>query len=232
MADSFGIDIPPDLDRLFIIEELLEVASPEGLADEAADASSDIPAMFDISPAAGMPDSGLGESVPLPRQYNITFIEVIIRDPFWAFVFWEIKTQDKEQFEKDPDFQGFYLKVSPCVASAPASAFTIPVSQNDTAWYLGLSLVAEQGKTLSAETQSDQKQYKVELCAGTKEETVLAVSNPFKLPLLHELPPGWELRPFAAENPIVILSGYEDFRVIRNNERLPRTKRAAPVNSL
>ena len=153
MADNFGIDIPPDLDRIFIIEELLEITSPDGLAEDSADTSADVSTG---SPDADMGDSGLVESVPLPKQYNITFIEVIIRDPFWAFVFWEIKTQDKEQLEKAQDFEGYYLKVSP-VAQSPAApphpgaasppaqpegVFTIPVSQDDATRYLGLSPAA------------------------------------------------------------------------------------------
>ena len=254
MADSFGIDIPPDLDRIFIIEELLEITFLDGSAanadiSAAPAVSPEFVAEFEnrrscqergSSPETDMADSGLVESVPLPRQYNITFIEVMIRDPFWAFVFWEIKAQDKEQFEKDEDFAGYYLKVSPWLPPALASAatgsaqpegvFTVPVSQNDTAWYLGLSAAAERRKP---SVTYDQKQYKIELCAGTKEgEMILAVSNPFRMPFLHKLPAGWEARPFAAENPIVMLSGYEDFHVVRSNERLPRTKRSASAEPL
>ena len=260
MADTFGIDIPLDLDRIFIIEELLEIVSYDGPAGNAADMPADISAAPNAPPEAESPrfyqgrgfpqeadmaDSGLVESVPLPKQYNITFIEVMIRDPFWAFVFWEIKTQDKEQFEKTQDFEGYYLKISPWGAPAPAQpgvevegVFTVPVSQSDTARYLGLSFATGQKTPLSdqahgAQTRYDQKQYKVELCAGTKEsETILAVSSPFRLPLLHEVPTGWEPRSFAAENPVVILSGYDDFRVARNTERLPRMKRSASAGSL
>jgi len=239
MADNFGIDIPPDLDRIFIIEELLEITSTDGALEDVAGMPADSSAVPSISAEADMADSGLVESVLLPKQYNITFIEVIIRDPFWAFVFWEIKTQDKEQFEKDQDFEGYYLKVSPVTqpslaapavtVSGPAKTeaegvFTIPVSQDDTAWYLGLSPAGQ--------TNSHQK-YKVELCAGTKEdEMILAVSNTFKMLSPHELPAGLEVRSFAAENPVVMLSGYDDFRVVRNNERLPRTKRSGLAGSV
>jgi len=234
MADSFGIEIPPELDRIFIIEELLEITSSDGAAE---DTSIDL-----APPEADLADSDWLEPVPLPRQYNITFIEVMIRDPFWAFVFWEIKAQDKEQFERAQDFDGYYLKVSPWGVSAPAApaqpgleaegVFTVPVSVNDTAWYLGLSPAAPKGKTFES-SHDGPKQYKVELCVGTKEtEMVLAVSSPFALPLPHELPAGWEPRLFAAKNPLVMLSGYEDFRVVRKNERLPRTKRSTLAGSL
>ena len=260
MADNFGVDIPPDLDRIFIIEELLEVASPEVTPD---DVSADISAMPDVSversseleqeasrdsaAEADMADSDLVEPVPLPRQYNITFIEVMIRDPLWAFVFWEIKAQDKEQFEKARDFEGYYLKVSPLPATFPPvlpvafpplpsaagaaqtgaeGVFTVAVNPDDTAWYLGLSPAVQRGKTPLAKLQHEQKQYRVELCAAAKnEETVLAISSPFRLPLLHGSA-AEEARLFAAENPAIILSGYEDFSVVRSSERLPRTRRS------
>ena len=262
MADNLGIDIPPDLDRIFIIEELLEIAAPEEVAEditivpEAPDTSAPVsPAPVvppgttaethpgsdrksaSVLPEGEMADSGLVESVPLPRHYNITFIEVMIRDPLWAFVFWEIKAQDKDHFEKAQDFEGYHLKVSPWVVPtlaptvkpvAPAvketeteGVFTVPVTPNDTAWYLGLNPTVEQGKLRLAQIQNEPKQYKVELCACMRGgETVIAVSNPFKLPLLHELPTG-------KENSLVRLSGYGDFHILRNNERMFRTKRSS-----
>jgi len=255
MADELGIDIPPDLDRIFIIGELLEINSFEEMEEDVS-AASDTPVENSTAPenqagttaeARGaaskrrafpdteMAESGLVESVPLPKHYNITFIEVMIRDPLWAFVFWEIKGQDKEQFEKAQDFEGYYLKVSPCSAATNNSAstpadksvqgvegekeiegvFTITVTSNDTAWYLGLNPAIEQRD--SHLTQ----QYKVELCAGMKGgETVLAVSNAFKLPHLHESSAG-------GENPFASLSGYGDFHILRNNERITRAKRSA-----
>ena len=246
MADNWGIDIPPDLDRIFIIEELLEITSQD--ERDAADAfasSSDESAEPEETKAA---DSD--ESAPLPRQYNITFIEVMIRDPVWAFVFWEIKTADKEQFEKVQDFDGYYLKVSPWTGPVekPLSAadpsrkenetdgiFTVPVKPEDSAWYLGLAPAMDKVRMGRASPQ-DQRQYKVELCAGRRgEETVLAVSKPFRLPLLHELPAGSAIQDPCQdacqdpcpdrENPLVRLSGYGDFHILRNNERLFRAKR-------
>jgi hypothetical protein len=258
MADNLGIDIPPDLDRIFIIEELLEITSFNEDASAPPD-TSDIAGASDtflssesagVSPDADMANSRLIESVPLPRQYNITFIEVMIRDPLWAFVFWEIKAQDREQFEKAQDFEGYYLKVSPRITSAITStitssdkplprpedparqgpdakgAFTVPVKPDDSAWYLGLSPV------LAGENfRKDQSQYKVELCVGLKgAETVLAVSNPFRLPLLHGLSAEGEPRS-CRENPLIRLSGYGDLRILRNNERLFRVKKSGPVGT-
>ena len=49
----------------------------------------------------------------LPASYNETFIDVILRDPVWAYAFWEIKQSDREVREQDPRFAGYRLRVQP-----------------------------------------------------------------------------------------------------------------------
>ena len=216
LADGHGLDTHHEadtlhdpssgFDRFFLIDELLESVSSE----------MEEPVTEDVV---------LVESVPLPKQYNITFIEVMIRDPFWAFVFWEIKSSDKEQFESANDFDGYYLKVSPLKNQTSESqaegVFTVPVKNNDTARYLGLT-PDETGSSF----QSDDRWYKVEFCAGHKgNETVIAVSNPVRLPGLTQFASGAE-KPNCklSGNRLISMSGYEDFRIIRRNERLHRIK--------
>lgn len=210
-----GVDIPDDPDRNFIIEELLEIASTDD-DDSDSSAETDFPVVV--------------ESVPLPRQYNITFIEVMIRDPLWAFVFWEIKALDKEQFEKAPDFTGYSLRVSPCGIKTD-NVFSVSVKPDDTAWYLGLT--PDAAEEISGQ---EQIQYRVELCAcHGGGETVLAVSNPVRLPGLPELRSGTGKQENEAHcawgNQLVRLSGYGDFHIIRRNERPPRIKRGESAGS-
>jgi hypothetical protein len=214
LADCYGLDIPPGLDRLFIIEELLEIApNSEGREEQSS-----------IEGALLM-DTSFLEPVPLPKQYNITFIEVMIRDPLWAFVFWEIKTFDKETFEKAPDFGGYYLKVSPWEVrgnfSHAEGVFTVPVEPGDTARYLAFSP--------NGEPEDDKgTRQKVELCAKRGAgDCVIAVSDPFRLPSLPMVPakPGQEETCKRYKNPLVCLSGCGDFHILRNPDRFPRPKK-------
>ena len=202
LAENLMIDTSLDLNRFSLIQEMLEVASPDWAQLE--------PDTEDLIST---------ESVPLPKQYNFTFIELMIRDPFWAFTFWEIKASDKEQFEGSPDFNGYYLKVSPLNNSnndneaAMEQVFKVPVKPDDTARYLGLTPITA-GSTL----WTGDRQYKVEFCVSLgKNESVLAVSKPVRLPGLPEFSA-------ANGNQLISLSGYEDFRIIRKNERLHRIK--------
>jgi len=214
LADSSGIDIPPGLDRIFIIEELLDFFTMD---------EEEIPNESDLQ------DIVLLESAPLPKQYNITFIEVMIRDPLWAFVFWEVKSQDKEQFEKLDTFDGYYLKVSP-IPFIPEGVFTVPLGNNDTTRYISFNPDISPGSNTGSNPKTlDQSRYKVELCAGIDgEETILAASDPVILPGLPEHPTESDkkLMEGALSNPLNRLSGYGDFSVIRKNERLFRIKRS------
>jgi len=205
MANDFGLDVSENSDRVFIIEELLDTASNDEDTQDIKNA-----------------DDVLVEAVPLPKIYNITFLEVMIRDPLWAFVFWEIKASEAEQFEKACDFNGYYLKVSPLDnhrdSTHKEKVFTVPVKAEDTAWYLSLSPM--DGASLTDKTPfQDQSRYKVEFCASMGGvETVLAVSAPIKLP------GQTAFSSVACENQLVKLSGCDNFHILRRNERSPRAK--------
>ena len=214
VADKLRIDIPDNLDRILIIEEMLDFSSRE-------EGSPIVSREHEIN------DLILTESVPLPKQYSITFIDVMVRDPLWAFVFWEIKASEKEQFEKDENFDGYYLKISHLDDNSSGSGnsglFMVPVKSEDTAWYLSLSPAFE-----ADSSWSDNSQFKVEFCASIGGvETALAVSKAVKLPYLPELPSiaGKHDVSAALGNELVCLSGYADFHVLRKNERQLRAKK-------
>ncbi|MDR0644113.1 MAG: DUF4912 domain-containing protein [Treponema sp.] len=182
IADHFDIDIPPDLDWNFIIEALLDIKLED-----------------DVQPLLDIPLSG---AVPLPERYNISFINVLIRDPMWVFTFWEIKLQDKERIENSSDFDGYFLKVLPL--DDPKSAWIVSVESDDTAWYVSIPVPGGV--------------FNVMLCAlfGDRED-ILAISREFAMPKLFE---PRKARLFAEENPLLRLSGIEDFPIIRGRERM------------
>jgi hypothetical protein len=205
IADRSGIDIPPGLDRAFIIRELLENQDEE-YPEEASLLGKESP-----------------ETVQLPKQYNITFLEVLVRDPLWVFAFWEVKKSDRERFEGDPDFDGYCLRVLPLSAGGipgfpglqfgepcpPVNAFlraearSVRVGLEDNSWYLGFP--------------PGGGSFKAELCVLTGEWRILAVSRPFTLPGMLE-------KQESPENPLIRLSGEESFSVLRNTDRQSRLR--------
>jgi hypothetical protein len=205
LADRFDIEVPPDLAWNFIVETLLEINPTEGFENTAY--------LGDPAQEEKMEEDAVASgSVPLPEQYNISFVDVLIRDPLWVYVFWEIKSHEKETFESKSGFSGYYLKICPMEDSR--KAFTVRVRPADTAWYVG---IPDSGCS-----------YKVELCAlAAKKEIVIASSGVFTMPALFE--PAWRggVRPTGASinnadpfNPLHILSGINDFTILRNRERI------------
>jgi hypothetical protein len=136
-------------------------------------------------------------------------VDVLVRDPLWAFAFWEINDHDRENHEKTPDFGGYCLRVEETnkPGTGGDGSFVVQVGIEDSAWYLGFS---PPGGT-----------FRVELCATHREEpVVLAVSAPFTLPNLHE--PLGNRYSQASHNPLLRLSGIDEFQVLHNTSRLSR----------
>ena len=229
LADTHGIDIPPGLDRVFIIEELQELTAFQ--LDFQMDIDLDVELKEESSEE---PHGKFPESVVLPKQYNITFIETLVRDPLWVYIYWEVKGADRELFEKAPDFNGYFLRIVSINTSAantsanPEEVFTVPIEPEDNARYLGFP-PAEDHNDTDKETEEilarvGQRSFKIELYAKKgKENNFLSASEVFTLP---SLPPRSEKKALD-KYPLIKMSGIEDFNIIRNADRDARIKRGA-----
>jgi len=201
LADSYGIDIPPGLERIFIIEEILEVSS----IDE-RETVEDMEVNEDYS-----------ETAALPSQYNISYIEVMIRDPLWVFAFWEIKKHDRELHENSDDFNGYCLRLIPldknCKEKNPGeSSFTVAVGAEDRGRYLGI---------VEHSTQNSDC-YIIQLCVNKGDVLLqIAVSQPFFLPK----PYNNDIIADMSNNPLIRLSGARDLSIIKNTDRQSAVKR-------
>ena len=77
LADEYGIDIPDDLNRQFIIAELLEVAQ-------------EIKESINFKETITVDnESKTTQNKVLPSTYNETCIDVVVRNPVSIFVFWD-----------------------------------------------------------------------------------------------------------------------------------------------
>jgi len=201
LADNCGIDIPAGLERIFIIEELLECADREKEEEKEE---------ININPS-------YSEPVLLPKQYNISFIEVIIRDPLWVFVFWEIKEQDRELHENTRDFNGYFLRVIPfnkekTEPQSRENSFTVSIDVNDSARYLGFA----------EHSSSESGCYVIKLgVLRGDSELQIAASAPFNLPRLIKNEKIAEMRDSA----LIRLSGLDDLSITRDTDRQARIKR-------
>ena len=160
LADDYGIDVPDDLDRRFLIAEILE------LAEESEKINDDMKISSETA----------DENDSLPKNYNETQISCILRNPAWLFVFWNISEADSLMLKALKDYE---LKIRVCSLkspedSIPQEAFEIQAT-ND---------VQEQSVLLP----SGIKYVKVELVYTTASNgKVLAMSHVIAIPQGSEL---------------------------------------------
>ncbi|MBP5587383.1 MAG: DUF4912 domain-containing protein [Treponema sp.] len=76
LADEYGIDIPDDLNRRFIIVELLEVAK-------------EIDENLNYKETIKETDEAANIASELPEGYNETKIDILLRNPVSIFVYWD-----------------------------------------------------------------------------------------------------------------------------------------------
>ena len=201
IADSLGIDIPPDLDRIFIIQELLETNADLALGDKGN------------FPAAPINEIPLIEPVLLPKQYNINYIEILLRDSLWAFAYWEVKSHDRDVYESAPNFAGYFLNVVTLSGKDPdmvGESFPIGVGNSDNTWGIYI--------------QPQIESFRVDLCVkkGETEEIIIS-SKDVRVPRIFD-PLDESIRDLP-EYPILSLSGIEEFEVLRNVDRVSRMRR-------
>ena len=104
LADTYGLDIPSNLNRNFIIGELLEYAQELEISTQAD---------RDLNYVEYEEDEEQDDSeLRLPKSYNETKINAILRDPAWVYTFWDISEADLQSFADNEDFLNLSLHVA------------------------------------------------------------------------------------------------------------------------
>ncbi len=97
LSDEYGIEIPDNLNRRFIIEELLETSAELESSFENDDEEVTL-----NDEKAELPET-------LPKSYNETEIDLVLRNPEWIFVYWDISEAALTKIKNSPDFSGIFL---------------------------------------------------------------------------------------------------------------------------
>jgi uncharacterized protein len=211
-----GINFPDNIDKESLIKVILEAI--EENKDERVKHDNNpikiIEKKYDL-----INDLGLNVNQPqngdLPEGYNETQIELLVRDPEWAYTYWEIKDSLIKSLKKSPTFEGLYLRVleytgAGCSDNGDISKvidrFDIPVKLIDNQWYINLPHTGAR--------------YELELhCAVDGKDDVLAKSNTITIPV----------GSFAQvldmddldEDLIIVLSGFEGLDLSSFNNKIP-----------
>lgn len=175
VAVQYGLELDPDLDREDVIEEIAE-AIEESRSDRSSDHS---PPIHVVQTKYENARDAFGahvtaDDLTLPGGVRANRIVVILRDPHWAFAFWDLSAAKRTEFEQASRFDGLHLRVLEVddVSSEEIhirESFEIPVQLHDESWYIYLP---------RAETS-----YRIQLIArNAHRRELLALSNAVYVP--------------------------------------------------
>ncbi|NLM01678.1 MAG: DUF4912 domain-containing protein [Treponema sp.] len=155
LAEEYEIDIPSDLNRRFIIAELLEAAEYANTTTQ----SDLIPSEKIINPVN-----------ELPYTYNESQMGVVLRNPAWCFVYWDIRSADLELLFPASGFIELVLKVS----------FYESLDSNKCTESFDIPLVTET-RELFVFLPADEKIIKLDLIAKFGNRKPLNIANSAKI---------------------------------------------------
>ena len=187
LADDYGIDIPENLNRRFIIGDLLEVA--EEIQAKEENEENVIIAKGELE----IPEN-------LPKTYNETKIRAVLHNPAWAFVFWD--TRSNLQGENGNGTEGMYLHV--CIfndeeAETPSDFFDIKAS----------SRCGEQYVLLPPGTKSFAIELKIPAESPSEKPEIIAFTEKIQIPQENPVIAGIKPGQKVQVPPMVSLSGFE-----------------------
>jgi len=171
LADKMGLVVPPELERSFLVEALIEAIQEDSEERKVAGNSS---VSIEETKYGGSESDDLSadldSDVRLEKRYNETMVRLLVRDTAWAFAFWDVNDDERIALragESGQGFLGFFLRVmEENGKGSPRGSehFDIPVGDCDLQWYINLP-------------QPDSR-YRIDLCCRANGKTrILAKSN-------------------------------------------------------
>jgi hypothetical protein len=212
LADKIGLIIPPELERPFLIEAILE-AYEEDFEDRKACGDASVQAEETKYGGFESDDFVIPDADPsIATRYNETMVRLLVRDTAWAFAFWDIKDEDRAELhaeEHGAGVLGFFLRVMEENGKDPCRGnehFDIPVEESDLQWYINLP-------------QPDTR-YRIDLCCRVGGKIrVLARSNIVHTPRGSLVEGASAIDVKTAE--LLALSGFDELKKSQAEERHP-----------
>ena len=215
VADRYGVDVPDDVTR-FDLEDLVYEAAEETREEHRRTNNHSVrveETKYDNRADGEFPAQD-DEDIELPESYNETRVVLLLRDPAWAFAYWDLRTANKEAFRRSEKFEGLLLRVysleSPDQSTATCrTSFDIPVTLNDNRWYINLPV--------------QETIYRISLVAvESGAERLLALSNVVAVPRGTLPGPDATTPDGFADDEILGQTGIQDMDLPINGKRIPQ----------
>ncbi|MFP4509607.1 MAG: DUF4912 domain-containing protein [Spirochaetota bacterium] len=147
LADKLDVDIPdeahPD-EIVDLVTDALEEAREEheqsnNNAIRVEERKYQLARFFSEKDLATVVD----DTILLPDRYNETRMHLMVRDPAWAFCYWDVRDEQLVAVTADPEFQELILRIvemdNPDFDDhTVVDSFEIPVRLNDKSRYINL----------------------------------------------------------------------------------------------
>ncbi|MFW6211909.1 MAG: DUF4912 domain-containing protein [Spirochaetota bacterium] len=214
LADTYGADVAENVTRDELEESVAE-AIDEWKAEHRQLNSHSVrveETKYETQ-ATGELDMPADE-IELPESYNETRVVLMLRDPSWAYAYWDLAKADRARFERAEGFEGLLLRVfnmdEPDTPLAKARArFEIPVTLLDNRWYFNLP--------------DQETLYRIVLVAvDDGKEEQLAASNTITVPRGMIAEDRGEERGEEPMNQILAQTGIQHLDVVTSGKQIPQ----------
>lgn len=169
IAGRSGIQVDEKINKDMLIEQILEAMEEDKTDRE----NSNNTAMrikekkFEILKDEEIEPQDKGEYT-LPPTYNETKIVLLLRDPLWAFTYWDLEKSDYDSITNAETKNRLLLRVYECMAATQETkgvVFDIPVKKTDRSWYINLPRT---GSSYYIEFISKMNGAEIKLCSSNK----------------------------------------------------------------
>lgn len=180
VASRNGWEPDPDIDRDQLIGHLVDIIRENREEREAANTQTVRiqQKKYSIMHEDEAPDppgrrSELDDELTLPDHYETNRITLMLRDPHWAYTYWDLSTAKAREYQESPRFDGMFLRVLQLDGAVDdvriQDSFEIPVQIDDSSWYIYLPHL--------------EAYYRIQLIArNNHRRELLAVSNQVYVP--------------------------------------------------
>ena len=125
IADGLGIDVPDNFKRNALIGEILELANEDRIDEDDTDLILN-------------DETSVESASMLPRPYNLTEVKVVLRNPAWAFIYWNISDSDSASLD-NAFISQLMLRISSFSNkddSKPDDFFDLQIKRSDNGQYV------------------------------------------------------------------------------------------------
>ena len=176
VASHNGLDPDPDVDRDVLVDQLVDLIVENREERESANSATvriqqkkyslrddEIPILQDRL-----------DEIELPDHYETNRITLMLRDPGWAYTYWDLSSAKAKEYQASTRFDGLYLRVLELEPGADElrirDSFEIPVQLTDSSWYIHIP--------------KQETSYRIQLVGrNNHRRELLAVSNQVYVPV-------------------------------------------------